>query len=151
MRVKFRYLGHKKQTLQLFNGTKYFKKSGIFFQFSVAFSEYPGIWTLTQNAIQFMIYSPLSINTKVEAGAWKNSSNRKRWEITKCILFFSLNASGISEANASTSTLNTSNANNTGISEIMELAQRNPQELHEITSLIAELMPPLPVSLWKNI
>lgn len=26
----------------------------------------------------------------------------------------------------------------------MELAQRNPQELHEITSLIAELMPPLP-------
>ena len=62
-------------------------------------------------------------------------------------LFFSLNASGISEANASTSSLNTSNANNTGISEIMELAQRNPQELHEITSLIAELMPPLPVSL----
>ena len=60
-------------------------------------------------------------------------------------MFFSLNASGISEANASTSTLNTSNANNTGISEIMELAQRNPQELHEITSLIAELMPPLPV------
>jgi E3 ubiquitin-protein ligase TRIP12 len=56
----------------------------------------------------------------------------------------SLNASGISEANASTSSLNTSNANNTGISEIMELAQRNPQELHEITSLIAELMPPLP-------
>ena len=68
-------------------------------------------------------------------------------DITKSILFFSLNASGISEANASTSTLNTSNANNTGISEIMELAQRNPQELHEITSLIAELMPPLPVSL----
>merc|ERR1719367_2060292 len=26
----------------------------------------------------------------------------------------------------------------------MELTQRNPQELHEITSLIAELMPPLP-------
>ena len=26
----------------------------------------------------------------------------------------------------------------------MELVTRNPQELHEITSLIAELMPPLP-------
>ena len=62
----------------------------------------------------------------------------------------SLNTSGINTsisdpANASTSTLNTSvNLNHTGSSE-MELTQRNPQELHEITSLIAELMPPLPV------
>ena len=29
----------------------------------------------------------------------------------------------------------------------MELITRNPQELHEITSLIAELMPPLPAGL----
>ena len=38
-----------------------------------------------------------------------------------------------------------STSNNTSFSSTeMELTQRNPQELHEITSLIAELMPPLP-------
>ena len=50
------------------------------------------------------------------------------------IFFFSVQESKLHEASTSTAV---------HIGE-MELVTRNPQELHEITSLIAELMPPLP-------
>ena len=52
-----------------------------------------------------------------------------------------LNNSSSSEAASTSGSTN----NATSGSGDMELTQRNPQELHEITSLIAELMPPLPV------